>query len=418
MRRKAILLMASGLRVRWLALPLTLLAVAATVGLAAQPAAAAPLPVDRSTPGAAGWLARQLVDGERFDTVIPPDTFINPGLTIDGVLAFAAAGVSGDNAAKAVAWLNKPEVAANYDGDFNDDTTVGFGAGALAKLLLVAEVGGQDPTAFGGVDLIALLLPLQEKSGKFTDSSRFGDSSNTLGQSFATIALARTGDHDAAASSAGGFLAGLKCADGGYPLAEVPDPDKGCVSEVDATALVVQALLAVGLTDAAKSGLDYLVAQQKTDGGFPIGDVADGPENANSTGLAAQALRVGGRDAAADKAVAFIRTLQVGCDGVAADRGAIAFLATGFEASSAPRATTQALLGLGGIGLAKLSLKGAQGEAPTVDCPTPTATLGPVAGLPVTGASVTPILYGGAGLIVVGAFLLLAFRRRRGTVES
>ena len=45
--------------------------------------------------------------------------------------------------------------------------------------------------------------------------------------------------------------------------------------------------------------------------------------NANSTGLAAQALLAAGREKAAAKANAFLRSLQVGCGGKPANRGLV-----------------------------------------------------------------------------------------------
>ncbi len=362
------------------------------------------------------------MDGERFEQTFSGQTFIDPGLTVDAVLAFAAAGVSGDNADKAIAWLNKPEVTANYDGDFDDDPTKGFSAGSLAKLILAAEVMGKDPHAFGGVDLVALLLPLQQPSGRFVDSSSFGDFVNALGQSFAVIALHRTGDHDAEATKAAQYLLSVECSDGGFPLNFPTAPGDPCDSQIDATALVVQALLAAGQTDAAKDGLDWLVSKQKASGGFDD-DAASNPlpVNANSTGVAAEALRVGGRTEAADKAVAFLLAQQIGCGATAANRGAIAYDSTGFNASTATRATTQAVLGLAGVGLVDLNIKGAATAAPTLTCAAPTATPKPTisgaGGLPVTGQSLTPVLIGGVALIVVGAGVLLLLRRRRNVTE-
>jgi LPXTG-motif cell wall-anchored protein len=408
--------MASGLRgprLRLAGIPLVAVAVAAVVGGFPAPALADPPAAQVSAQTAAGWLAGQLVDGERFEAVFGGQTFIDPGLTIDAVLAFAAAGASGDNAAKAIAWLNKPEVTANYDGDFDADPTVGFQAGSLAKLALAAEVTGKDPDSFGGVDPIAMLLSLQGANGKFVDSASFGDSVNALGQSFAVIALHRAGGHTVAETAAAAFLAGSACPDGGYPLLFKTKPADPCDNQVDATALVVQALLAAGDAAGAKVGLDWLVSQQKADGGFADESDKHLGENANSTGLAAQALRVGGRVAAADKAVTFLLSLQVGCTGTPASRSAIAYDGAGFDPSTATRATTQAILGLSGVGLAELSTKGAQPGAPIVDCPAPTLT--GAAGLPVTGASLTPVVIAGVALVVVGGGLLVLLRRRRET---
>ena len=122
------------------------------------------------------------------------------------------------------------------------------------------------------------------------------------------MALART--PDGAPASAVDYLVGQQCPDNGFPLLFEQEV---CVSDVDSTAMIVQALLAVE-HPAAAEGLDWLVARQHSNGGF-----ADSPPthtvNSNSTGLAAQALRAGGRRTAADAAVDYLRQRQVGCEG-------------------------------------------------------------------------------------------------------
>ncbi|RQX27337.1 peptidase, partial [Micromonospora chalcea] len=61
------------------------------------PAVAAPDRAALTRPeAAAGWLARQLVDGERFEAVFDGVAYPDQGLTLDAVFAFAAAGVADD----------------------------------------------------------------------------------------------------------------------------------------------------------------------------------------------------------------------------------------------------------------------------------------------------------------------------------
>lgn len=305
-------------------------------------------------PAAAGWLARQLVDGERLETVV---SYPDQGATADAVLAFAAAGVAQDNAAKATAWLARPQSLTAYLGD---GTTESY-AGPHAKLALVAQVQGQDPRSFGGVDLIARLTALQSPSGRFGDRSAYGDFSNGITQSLAVLALER---HDSAPQAAVDYLVGVACEDGGFPLHLLRTP---CASDADATGYAVQALLATGRDAEAARALGWLEQVQGASGGFG-GSEPTLQENANSTGLAAQALRVGGRTAAADKAVAFLKSLQVGC-GDAARAGAIAYDASGFDQRNAARATAQGVTGIVGVGLLELSAHG-EATAPELDCPT------------------------------------------------
>ncbi|WP_018588608.1 peptidase [Salinispora arenicola] len=305
---------------------------------------------------AAGWLARQLVDGERFEVVFDGVAYPDQGLTLDAVFAFATAGVADDYGAGALAWVTRPDI---RDGYLGDGTTEVY-AGATAKLALAVQVRGGDPTDVGGVDLIARLRSIQSPSGRFTDRSAFGDFSNAFSQSFAVLALDRTAT--GVPSTAAAWLAGTRCPDGGYPV--LPDQPV-CTSDVDATAMAVQALRAADRPADAAAGLGWLVSVQGTDGGFAN---AAGAPNANSTGLAAQALRDGRRPLAWARARAFLAELQVGCASAPADWGAVDFDGGAFDPTTAPRATAQAVLGLTGIGYARLSAAGAGPGAPVPAC--------------------------------------------------
>ena len=273
---------------------------------------------------AAGWLARQMADGERLETEFGGVKYPDQGLTIDAIFAFAAARTARDHSDRAIAWLAKPEISGAYLGTDGESY-----AGAHAKLVVAARVKGKNPADFGGTDLIAGLKALQAPSGRYSDRSQFGDFSNAFTQSYAVLAL-----KDTLATS---FLAGSQCPDGGFPVTFETSP---CVSDVDATAIVIQALRAQGRP--VRNALTWLESKQQADGGFPS---AQGGSNANSTGLAAQVIR------SAAKARDYLRSLQV-CDGPEA--GAIAFDASGFNKANAARATTQAVLGLTGANLATL----------------------------------------------------------------
>ncbi|MFK3984421.1 peptidase [Micromonospora sp. NPDC050397] len=353
--RKGTTRMVSSVIRRYRLFSLLLCGALAAVGAVGSSATAAPPTLQRGD-AAAGWLARQMVDGERFEVSFDGLVFPDQGLTIDAVFAFAAAKVADEHAARATAWLARPEILSGYVGD----GAVEAYAGATAKLALAVQVRGADPATFGGVDLVARLRGLQAPSGRFSDRSAYGDYSNAFSQSLALLALDRT--PAGAPPVAVSFLAGSRCADGGYPLLfdQVP-----CVSDVDATALAVQALQATGRPIAAAAGLGWLAGVQDADGGFVN---AGGEPNANSTGLAGQALRVGGRPVAEARAKVFLLGLQIGCPGAAADRGAIAYTPAGFDPSTAVRATAQGVLGLTGAGFADLSSAGARPAAPVLAC--------------------------------------------------
>lgn len=419
---------------------LTLLTVFAVV---ASPAQAAPRTTDDPAAAAAGWLARQFVDGDHLETAFDGQSFPDAGLTLDAVLGFAAAGVAGDSADAAMAWVGEP---ANLETYVGNGTTDSF-PGALAKLSLSAQVQGLEPTAFGSgrVDLLARLRALITPSGRFSDKSSFvpfQDFSNGFSQSYAVLTLARAGSVPPTAVS---FLAGSACPDGGFPL---NFDEATCTPDPDTTSVAVQALAAAGDGTAATAGIRWLVGDQRADGSFGGGSSSQGP-NANSTGLVGQALRAAGSTAAAGRAAAYVRSLQSGCTAAAARRGAIAFDGSGFVAASAPRATAQALLGLSGPGLSTLDGSGAEPAAPELACaapptssapappsPTRSSTAAPTTSaaptsqaaapvatpstspaafggtLPNTGASPLPVVWIGLGLLAGGTVFAFLGRRR------
>lgn len=390
----------------------------AVVAGASLPANADAAPNTAET--AAGWLARQLVDGERMETVFDGTAYPDQGLTADVVLALDSAKVGQEHAAKATAWLSTPDVLSGYLGDGTAESY----AGAHAKTALVAQAQGQNPASFGGVDLISRLTALQAPSGRFSDKSSFGDNSNGITQALAIIALDRNGTAPAAAV---GYLAGSACPDGGFPL-NFEQPT--CASDVDTTGFVVQALLAADRSGEAGKALDWLQGKQQADGGFGGSGPTPGV-NANSTGLAAAALHTGGRTTQAERAAGYLISLQVGCSAAAADRGAIAYDGAGFSADIARRATAQAIPGITGVGLAEVTSDGARGPAPALDCgsapgpstpdtppaaETPPGTPADEGGpeLAATGVDLGAVAGLTAVLLVAGTGLLVLSRRRRG----
>jgi hypothetical protein len=430
--------------------PLAVLAAALAVVLVpAGPAAvAAPTTADPAD-AAAGWLAGQLLDGSHYgqdfgDGTIYPDA----GLTLDAVLAFAAAGSAGSSATAAMTWLASGTNLADYAGDgtsFSD-------AGRLAKVAYAALVTGGDPADVGGVDVLGRLTAQLTAAGRFSDLPADQDLSNAFGQSFALLALERTPAGAPAAAVA--FLAGSECPGGGFPL-NYGQPQ--CTPDTDATAMVVQAL-AGPAPAAAGRGLAWLAGQQAADGSFSGTGTTAAP-NANSTGLAAQALRAGGATAAADRAATWLLGLQSGCGAAAGQRGAVAYDASGFDPGNAVRATAQAVLGLSGVGFGALTLSGAAPDAAVLACAAPTtppattppatsppasppatppattpaaptatavpprpAPAGPVTPAPTaaapggelanTGADPAVLVWLGGGLVLVGAATAVAARRR------
>ncbi|NUT48931.1 MAG: LPXTG cell wall anchor domain-containing protein [Saccharothrix sp.] len=369
--------------------------------LVATPAAA--------EPSAGTWLVGQFADG---DHLLKAPDMADSGLTADGVYALAAAGVGRSTAEKAAGWLAKSPQFETFIGDGTAESYVG----GLTKLALVAQTLGQDPRAFGGVDLLARLTALQEPSGRFRDKTDPEyDMTNAFTQALAIIVLKRA---DQAVGPAVEFAASTQCSGAGFPIV-FGEPE--CKSDVDATAMVLQALLAAGEKSVSAKALDWLVEQQKADGGFPAAGSAG--SNANSTGLVVGALVAGGRVEAADKAVAYLKTLQAGCTGP--QPGAIAYDSTGFELYPAIRATTQAMLGLARVSLADVSASSATPGVPAINCTTPAPSQpaapaapaeSPVVDPPLAATGpdqAVPLTLFGSFAVLAGAVLVFVSRRRK-----
>lgn len=370
-----------------------------------------------AAPSAGTWLVSQFEGG---DHLLQGPGLADAGLTADGVYALAAAGVGRTTAVKAAAWLARPDQLNFLIGE-GDESYVG----GLVKLALVAQTLGTDPHAFAGVDLLERLAPLQEESGRYRDATSPGfDQTNAFTQALAIIVLKRAAlPFDKAVA----YQVSTQCPDGGFPIAFEQAP---CKSDVDGTAMALQALLAAGEKTASPKALTWLAAQQEANGGFPS---ATAGANANSTGLAVGALAEGGLTQAADKAVAYLKSLQVGCSGPEARRGAVAYDSAGFEPYPAIRATTQAVLGLARVSLADVTASAAVPGVSAIDCattpPVTTTTAVPVPvpapggpaeapadpPLAVTGPDqAVPLTLFGSFAVLAGAVLLLVSRRRKG----
>ncbi|USX48914.1 prenyltransferase/squalene oxidase repeat-containing protein [Lentzea sp. HUAS12] len=371
-------------------------------------------------PSAGTWLAAQFADG---DHLLQGPGIVDPGLTADGVYALAAAGVGKSTAVKAAAWLAQPDQLSFLIGDGETESYVG----GLVKLALVAQTLGTDPHAFAGADLLERLAPLQEESGRFRDGTAdpAAEQTNAFTQALAIIVLKRAG---LPTGKAVAYQVSTQCPDGGFPIAF---GQATCQSDVDGTAMVLQALLTAGEKTAAPKAVQWLAAQQKADGGFPS---ATAGSNSNSTGLAVGALVAGGRAAEADRAVAYLKSVQVGCSGPEAQRGAVAYDATGYQQYPAIRATTQAILGLARVSLADVSAASATAGVPAIDCttapptssspsPSPEPTVPAPAGpetpadppLAATGPEqAVPLSLFGSFAVLAGAALVLVSRRRKG----
>lgn len=369
-------------------------ATAVAVAAFSSPAAAA----EADGGAAAGWLAAQ-ADGANFGTA---------GATADAVVALVSADAASGVTADAIAWLSDPSVLGPYIGNASD----GYKAAQVAKIMLAADAAGADVTDFGGVDLEAALRGLEGDDGVFG-----GSSATVLSQSLAVLSLDRT--DGGAPSAAVDALADKQCANGSYGFTF------DTCDDADATGYAASALLADGGGSASESALDWLESVQKSNGAFVAG-YPGAPENTNSTGVAGQALASGGRDDAAGKARGFIAGLQNGCDAAEADRGGIAYDASGFDPVNAVMSTSQAIPAVTGEGLLELDPSDDTAELPVLDCDGDGNGDGNGSGngngsgdgdtagkLPVTGNSLTWPIVLGAATVLTGAGLVLISRRAK-----
>jgi A-macroglobulin TED domain len=310
---------------------------------------AAPAPaVTAEATAAASWLAGQLKGGLlRSSYEDPPGsgtwvTVPDYGLTLDALFALQDIPEQADRRAAILDALEPVS-----------DAYIGAGkvayAGSTGKLLTAVQVEERDPATYAGGDLVARLERLvhrkqDDELGRAKDrwdpADEFGgDYSNTVGQSWVVRGL--TGADSDLTDEATAFLLAQQCADGFFRLvmeSEDHTCDSGTAEQsapsVDATAFAVQALLevqdadvpGVDVSSAVDEAADWLLAEQVEDGAFV--DADSGAANANSTGVAAEALQLLGEEDAAAKARSWLVdhqvTTEVGGE-LAQQEGAVAF---------------------------------------------------------------------------------------------
>lgn len=270
---------------------------------------------------AADWQTSQLNGGRMLNVQFDSTDW---GLTVDTYLALTAAGNHPRRARRVIATVSENvRKYVSFQGDFF--------AGPLAKSLLAREVAGLDAT----IDSANLNLR-RKLRGRIADSGRVRDQggsdfSNTLSQSLSVIALARSGSLH---RSTVRFLVRQQCNGGYFRLQMQFAQCRRGTPDVDATAYAVQALVrarseGVNLPrGTVRSAARWLVRAQGDNGSFS--EQPSGGANTNSTGLAAQALKLVGRDPAARQAGRWVTGLQLTRAKAAGtparrDLGAIAF---------------------------------------------------------------------------------------------
>jgi len=230
----------------------------------------------RALAGATAWLlTQQRPDGGFAGFSGASD----PGMTVDAVLALAAAGldpasVQAEGGQTAIAYLEA--VAADYS-----ET-----AGGAAKLALAAVASGRDPRAFGGIDLVARIEQAYDPASGLYDQQLFSNA-------YALLALAAVGA--SVPEAAIDAVLTRQASDGSWAWDGSTEPGAG---DSNTTALVVQALAALGHADdpAVTRAIEYLRSVQAPDGSFAYQPAEPLTGDANSTALAVQALLAVGEE--------------------------------------------------------------------------------------------------------------------------
>lgn len=350
--------------------------------------AAAPSEVTDDEAAAAGarWLAAQVTDD---GYVAGPGGTPAPAATLNVGLALAATGTEGDVLSRIVDWAaSDPDTVVVVGSD--DD------AGRLGALVMLVVAVGDDPHAFGGVDLVDRL---EETLGDL-EPGLYGASDPTYDgayrQGLALLGLAAAGAASPTAglawlvdqqcvgdpaTAAGGWMAYR--GDTGAPCV-APDPATFTGPDTNQTALALSAL-EVWSTAAPADPLAFLASAQTADGGFAY--LPGGATDANSTALVLQALLAADEELAdwdtdGGGPLSSLLSWQLGCDADPADVGA--FASPWSEGAPDALATQQAVPA---VALQPFPL-GPVVEGPSLDpCAAPVTSTTTSTTTPITGAT-------------------------------
>jgi hypothetical protein len=290
----------------------------------------------------ASWLISELTGGLIHNDQFNFDDY---GATVEAAYALDAIGASPDIAPIADA-LEANAAAYTHPGDGE------IYAGSTGKLLsFVEDHTSDDPTSYGGLDLVTQMESVTKNSGRIEDVSAFGDFANVFGQAWAVRGLTLAGSDEAPAATE--FLLNRQCGAGYFHL-DFSETCGASVPPVDTAAVVVILLQDLTIADAGLAAardaavddaIAWIKTRQAADGSFDGGTDTEGP-NANSTGLAGWALDLTGRHAAAEKAATWIRGRQVvglDCEGeLVNEQGAIAYDRAAYNAGAANGITVAA----------------------------------------------------------------------------
>jgi hypothetical protein len=318
---------------------------------------------------AAGWLAQQFADsanrrgpgGDHIELSYNDGTkdvlYYDGGGTADAAFALAATKSGKSKIDTAVGYVGAHlDAYVDYSG-----TQGGPYYGSIAKAALAAIVDGRDPNNVGGHHLLSELKKDECPAGSTTCTP--GTNSNvfsSVSTSFIVIAEARGGRVDGSSVAPSQdlltFFLSLQCPDGGF-TSDLPVKSP-CTSDPDATGYAVMALQAVGgHTAEIARAAGYLEKSRGKDGAWSD----NGGSNIDSTGLAAAALSIAGRDTSRSRAWLSSQQVTDGpTTGAGARRGALKYQGA-YDANASIKGTSDAILGLvPGASLATLDATGAR----------------------------------------------------------
>ena len=274
----------------------TLLSAAALSSVPA-PAGAAPVPSQIPQVAAAQAAAKWIVSQQATDGSIGG----NASATASGLLALAAAGNEAAAAQSALSYLETN--AGSYINSSSTDNA--DGPGQLANLILDAHAMHVDPTNFGGTNLVTRLLATEQTSGAdaglFGTDGQLGIyAAGTFVQGLVFSALKTVGQ--TANTAAVSWLTDQQCANGGWTLPDqtvgggcTEDPSSFTGPDNQTSSVVLQGLAAQGAVTASirTSALSLFTSGQDADGGWSTySNTATNPQQSDSqsTGLVIQAL--------------------------------------------------------------------------------------------------------------------------------
>ncbi len=237
----------------------------------------------------------------------------DPGTTADVALSLAATGVdpntvsNGDSSmpahASMIAYLQ------------SQTSAYGTTVGTASKLILAAVASGDDPRAFGGQNLVHLILSHQDASTGLFDQQLYV-------HAYALLALSAA--NQTVPESAVMALESHQAKNGGWAFDGSDDPTQ---TDSNTTAVAIEALVASDQanSDAISNGMDYLSSLRDDNGLYAYQPTPGSPlvGDANSTAVVIQALLASGQSfdsSPVTSAVSGLQTLRNGDSGAFAYR--------------------------------------------------------------------------------------------------